>query len=93
MKIVFCISRLRVQIRTLTGAMSEKLRAFRRSPKPFDGAAEIWYDGPDALEILSLRSRSCAASRELREDEARFVDLSRSPIWIWEDRQIIQGLP
>lgn len=78
-----------VQIHTRNGDMTEKLRAFRGSPEPFDGIAEIWYNNEGALETLANDPDARAASRELREDELKFVDLSRSPIWIGDEREII----
>ncbi|MBI3451294.1 MAG: EthD domain-containing protein [Rhodospirillales bacterium] len=77
-----------VQTHTLADGMSDKLRVFRSSPEPFDGVAEIWYESAAALESLGRDPDARAASRELREDEARFVDLARSPIWIGEERAI-----
>lgn len=80
-----------VQFHSDLGAMTEKLRAFRESPEPYDGVAEIWYESRDALETLGKDRDARIASRELREDEGRFVDTARSPIWLGEDRVIIRG--
>ena len=78
-----------VQFRSDLGPMTEKLRAFRHSPQPYDGVAEIWYESREALEGLGKDPSARAASRELLEDEKRFVDLSRSPIFIGEERVIV----
>ena len=78
-----------VQVHTIAGGMSDKLRGFRESPEPYDGVAEIWYESAAALQSLGRDPAARAASRELREDEARFVDLARSPIWIGEERTIL----
>jgi hypothetical protein len=78
-----------VQVNTQLDPLTDRLRAFRDSPEPFDGVAEIWYQSREALETLGQDSRARAASRELREDEKHFVDLSRSPIWVGVDRLII----
>jgi hypothetical protein len=78
-----------VQFHTSFDALTERLRGFRNSPEPYDGIAEIWYESRDALLALGRDPDARVASRELREDEARFVDLAASPIWVGEDISII----
>ena len=78
-----------IQFHSDLGPLTEKLRAFRHSPEPYDGVAEIWYESRETLKALGKDPSARAASRELLEDEKRFVDLARSPIWIGEERVII----
>jgi hypothetical protein len=78
-----------VQFHSDLGGMSEKLRAFRNSPEPYDGVAEIWYESREALETLGKDPEARAASRELLEDEKRFVDLARSPICLGDEKVIL----
>jgi len=78
-----------VQFHSDLGPLTEKLRAFRHSPEPYDGVAEIWYESREVLEELGKDSSARAASRELLEDEKRFVDLSRSPIFAGEEKAIV----
>lgn len=78
-----------VQFHSDFGPMEKKLRAFRNSPEPYDGVAEIWYESREALATLGENSEARAASRELLEDEKRFVDHSRSPIWLGQEKVII----
>ena len=78
-----------VQLHTDHGPMTERLRTFRGSPEPYDGIAEIWYENLETLENLGADPDARSASRELKEDEARFIDLARSPIWIASEREII----
>lgn len=80
-----------VQFHSELGALTQKLRGFRNSPEPYDGVAEIWYENREVLETLGKDPNARAASRELLEDEKRFVDLARSPIWLGEERTIISG--
>jgi EthD domain len=78
-----------VQAHSDLGAFSNRLRAFRGSPEPYDGVAEIWYESRQALETLGDDPAVRAASRELLEDERRFVDLFGSPIFLAEEYPII----
>ena len=78
-----------VQLHTQHGPVAEKLRHFRGSPEAFDGVAEVWYESVDALAALGRSQDGRAASRELLEDEKRFVDFSRSPIWPGAEKLII----
>ena len=78
-----------IQVHTDHGPFLEKLRAFRGSPEPYDGVAEIWYESGKALETLGHDPAARAASRLLYEDEKRFVDSTRSPIWFGEEHSII----
>ena len=78
-----------VQFHSDLGPLTEKLRAFRHSPEPYDGVAEIWYESREALEELGKDASARAASRELLEDEKHFVDLARSPIFAGEEKAIV----
>lgn len=78
-----------VQVHSDLGALTEKLQGFRNSPVPFDGVAEIWYESREALETLGRDPAARAASRELLEDEKRFVDLAHSPIWAGLEKEIL----
>jgi len=80
-----------VQFHSDFGTLTKKLRAFRNSPKPYDGVAEIWYENREALETLGKDPDARAASRELLEDEKRFVDLAQSPIWLGDEKVIISA--
>ena len=57
-------------------------------PYHFDGLGEVWWDSVE--DMLSMRNSPEAqeASKMLREDEIRFVDLARSIVWYAEERAI-----
>lgn len=78
-----------VQMHSLPDAVSEPLRASRGAPEPYDGVAQLWYD---SLEDLGRRMQDPAAidaSRRLLEDEEKFIDHARSPLWWGEERVIV----
>lgn len=81
-----------VQVHTLDSPVGDAIAASRGAPEPYDGVAELWFDdleslaappGPDAI----------AAGRALLEDERRFIDLARSPIWLAREHEVIAPSP
>lgn len=73
------------------GPMTSKLVAFRGSPEPYDGIAEIWYESRRALETLGQDPAARVASRLLWEDEKCFVDLENSPIFAGEEIELVSA--
>ena len=57
------------------------------SPEPFDGVAELWVE---TLDVLASEDPAVqAAAADLLADEANFIDLARSPIWIAQEHVVI----
>ena len=78
-----------IQTHSLPAAVSEGLRASREAPPEYDGVAELWYDSLDALIANGRRPEVQAAAALLLEDERRFIDLPKSPLWWGEERPIV----
>lgn len=57
------------------------------SPAPFDGVAELWFDSLDVVGSDNPAARQAQA--ELLADEANFIDLPNSPMWISEEHEIV----
>jgi uncharacterized protein (TIGR02118 family) len=58
-------------------------------PDVYDGQAELWWDSvEDVLAAISTPAGQQAAV-ELLEDERRFIDLERSPLWIGEEVELV----
>lgn len=55
------------------------------APEPFDGIAEVWVDDVETFRRGSGTPESAQAARDLLEDEARFIDLPNSPMWLGEE--------
>lgn len=69
--------------------LSEPMAKARNAPEPYDGVAELWFASLADLEA-SMRDRNAStAGRELLEDERRFIDLARSPLWFGQERLVI----
>ena len=59
-----------------------------RAAPAFDGVAELWFD---PSMTTATREQQRAAGALLLEDERRFIDLSASPIWLAEERVMLDG--
>lgn len=72
-----------VQLHTLEDPINDQLAGARGKMEPaYDGVAELWWPTREALAASFSQSAGQAAGRELLEDEARFIDLPNSPLWL-----------
>ena len=78
-----------VQTHRLETPLNDVLQASRSALEPFDGTAELWWDDLDALTTASSTPEGLAAGQALLTDEARFIDLARSALWLGEEVEII----
>ena len=79
-----------VQLHSLPPEASYGLRASRDAPPEFDGVAELWFDSIEAVVDNGRRPEAQAAGALLLEDEKRFIDLPRSPLW-WGHERVVVG--
>ena len=77
-----------VQTHALTTPFNDALRASREAPEMYDGVAELWWDSLDDLMASGQSEEARAAGLELLEDERKFIDLARSPLW-WGEEHVI----
>ena len=81
-----------VQVHAVRTDLDAVLRAARQTEaEPFDGVAELWWDSLHAFEQASGTAAGRSAARILLEDEARFIDLPRSPVWLAEEHVVVEG--
>jgi uncharacterized protein (TIGR02118 family) len=73
-----------VQVHSLEHPANELLRGSRGAPAEYDGVAELWFDSAVFPNTPEAREAGVA----LLEDERRFIDLARSPIWLGEEHPI-----
>lgn len=78
-----------VQLHTADHPVNEALRASRDAPEAPDGIAELWWDGYDDLAAALATEEGRAAGQALLEDERRFIDLARSPLFVAEEHEIV----
>lgn len=77
-----------VQVHTVETPANAGLQASRSAPEAYDGVAELWFDDLAALEAPAS-PEAIAAATTLLEDERRFIDHERSPIWLAVEHPIV----
>jgi uncharacterized protein (TIGR02118 family) len=85
---------LRIRRYVQTHARSSELAAAQSSargsePDLYDGVAELWWDSVEDVFAAVSTPAGQQAATELLEDERRFIDLERSPLWIGEEFEVI----
>jgi uncharacterized protein (TIGR02118 family) len=87
---------LRIRRYVQTHARSSELATAQSAargsePDVYDGQAELWWDSPDDIAAALSTPKGQQAATELLEDERRFIDLERSPLWIGEEFEVIDS--
>lgn len=82
-----------VQLHSRNIEYADAVRAARAgsldaAPAIYDGVAQLWWDSIDDLMATASEPAAIAAGQELLEDEAKFIDFARSPLWFGEEREI-----
>jgi uncharacterized protein (TIGR02118 family) len=81
-----------VQVHARDTDLDEAVAGARGSePRFYDGVAELWWDSVEELVAAFSSDAGQAAGRDLLEDEQRFIDLPRSPIWFGEENVVIDA--
>ena len=80
-----------VQLHRLPGDLAEGMRRVRGAPEPYDGVAELWWESEETYRAARRNPEAREAGRLLLEDEARFIDLPRSPLWLSREEVIYAG--
>ncbi len=69
--------------------MSAALQESRGGPEAYDGVAELWWDSLEDLQAAFETQEGQAAGAKLLEDERKFIDLPRSPVWMARERPVV----
>jgi len=80
-----------VQVHRLDGDLADGMRRVRDAPEPYDGVAELWWESEEAFRAARKNPQAREAGRLLLEDEARFIDLPRSPLWLNQEHLVYGG--
>ena len=87
---------LRIRRYVQTHARASELAAAQSAargsgPDLYDGQAELWWDSVDDIIAAVSTPAGQEAAIELLEDERRFIDLERSPLWIGEEQVVVEA--
>ena|SRR5438477_3137035 len=77
-----------VQMHSATTELNDVIRAGRNAPEMYDGVAELWWNSFEDILAATATPEGQAAGLELLEDERKFVDLARSPLFFGEEKPI-----
>jgi uncharacterized protein (TIGR02118 family) len=80
-----------MQVHTLDDPLNDTLREGRDAPEAYDGVAELWWDSAEDLLAGVGSPEGRQAALELYEDEKRFIDHGRSPLWLAREHLVIDG--
>lgn len=78
-----------VQLHRLDGDLADGMRKVRGAPEPYDGVAELWWESEEAFRAARKNPGAREAGRLLLEDEAKFIDLTNSPLWLNREQPIL----
>jgi uncharacterized protein (TIGR02118 family) len=77
-----------VQSHTIETPLNQALVESRGMAPIHQGITEVWWDNMEDLEAAVATAEGAAAAARLVEDEAKFIDFSRSTIFITEEHTI-----
>jgi uncharacterized protein (TIGR02118 family) len=79
-----------VQVHALDNPINEIMREGRGADEPFDGVAELWWDSMEDFVASATSPEGQQAGQALLEDERRFIDLTRSCLWLGEEHVVVE---
>ncbi len=83
-----------VQVHTEHDPANEAMAAARGGMEPvYDGVAELWFESREALVEAFNTDAGKKAAALLVEDEAKFIDLAASPLWLAHDYPQVNPTP
>jgi uncharacterized protein (TIGR02118 family) len=80
-----------VQVHRLATDLADGMRKVRGAPEPYDGIAELWWESEEMFRAARRTPEAREAGRRLLEDEAKFIDLPRSPLWVNHEHVVYRG--
>ncbi len=83
-----------VQVHTLDDPFTAAMSESRGGMEPaFDGVAELWFASEQAIADRLGSEDGAAAAQALLDDEAKFIDLPESPLWLAHDYPQVNPTP
>lgn len=83
-----------VQVHTIEHPANEAMAKARGGMEPvYDGVAEVYFENRAALVSALGTAEGQAAAATLLEDEAKFIDLPNSPLWVGYEYPQVNASP
>jgi uncharacterized protein (TIGR02118 family) len=80
-----------VQVHRRDDELGLGMAKVRGAPEPYDGVAELWWESEEEFRASGRTAEGREAGRLLLEDEAKFIDLVNSPLWLNREQVIYAG--
>jgi EthD domain len=77
-----------IQSHLIDTPLNRELQKPRGMPDPMAGITEVWWDSVADFERGGDDAPRAAATRDLAEDEGRFIDIARSQVFLTEEHTI-----
>jgi uncharacterized protein (TIGR02118 family) len=77
-----------VQSHTLGTPLNAALVASRGMSPFYEGITEVWWDSLDELQAAIASPEGSKALQMLAADEAKFIDMARSTVFMTEEHEI-----
>jgi uncharacterized protein (TIGR02118 family) len=77
------------QLHVLPAEVNAWVARQRGAPPPYDGIAELDFASLEQMRAAAATPEGRAGARELLEDERRFIDHERSPIFFMEPTRLV----
>lgn len=68
--------------------LNDSLRASRSAASQYDGITEVWWNSRQELEAGFASEAGRIAAKALKEDESRFIDFSKSRLFVTQEHEI-----
>lgn len=78
------------QVFVLPEEVNAQLRDVRGGEEEFDGVAEIWIESPQDYQERWISGQGLETFRTFLDDEANFVDWSRSVFFLGEETTVVE---
>lgn len=83
-----------VQVHTIDDPINDAMALARGGMEPaYDGVAEVWFENRAAFVAASATATGRAAAVALVKDEANFIDLARSTLWLGYEYPQVNSTP
>lgn len=79
-----------IQTHAIDTPVNAAIAASRGAPERLDGIAELWWTEDD-FAASGTKQEARDAGQLLYEDEAKFIDFTRSPLWYNREHVILDN--